>query len=88
MPSLALWQNYTRRDVHDVFSPDTQFQPSRGPWGISGLISLPDRPGDFVFFVSFGRSQAHHEFEESITEDGVLSWQIVRRELGTPLHLS
>lgn len=28
-----------------------------------------------MFFVSFGRSQAHHEFEESITEDGVLSWQ-------------
>jgi hypothetical protein len=75
MPALALWQDYTRREVHDIFSPDATFQPSRGPFGISGLIALPDRPGDFVFFVSFGRSQAHHEFVESITEDGVLSWQ-------------
>jgi hypothetical protein len=32
MPPLALWQDYTRRDVHDIFSPDTTFQPSRGPW--------------------------------------------------------
>ena len=42
---------------------------------MQGLIPLRDRPGDFVFLVSFGRSQSHHEFDESITDDGVLSWQ-------------
>lgn len=39
------------------------------------IVRLADRPSDFVFFVSFGRTIAEHEFDEGITEDGVLSWQ-------------
>lgn len=38
-------------------------------------MPIPDRPGDFVFFVSLGRRQGEHVFDEGVTEGGVLSWQ-------------
>jgi hypothetical protein len=72
--SLELWQDYDRRAVHDIFEPDTTFTPQTGKWGLPGIVKLgPD--GDFVFFVTFGSSQGDHDFEESIGEDGVLTWQ-------------
>jgi hypothetical protein len=77
---LELWGDYTRSEIHDIFSPDTEFHPGGGTWGMQGLIRVPQRDGDFVFLVSFGRRQAHHDFEESITEDGVLSWQSQPRQ--------
>jgi hypothetical protein len=59
---LELWEDYTRREIHDIFSPATEFHPGGGTWGMQGLIRVPERDGDFVFLVSFGRSQAHHDF--------------------------
>ncbi len=41
---------------------------------------MPDRPGSFVFLVTFGQSQGDHDFDESITEDGVLTWQSQPRQ--------
>lgn len=73
--TLKLGDAYTRREIHDIFSPDTHFQPQRGPWGIWGIVEVPDRPGDYVLLVTLGQSQGDHVFDESITEDGVLSWQ-------------
>jgi len=75
MKSLRLWDFYSRKDVHSIFSPDTKFTPQSGTWGLQGIIKVPSRDGDFVFFVTFGKSQGEHTFDESITEDGVLSWQ-------------
>jgi hypothetical protein len=75
MKSLRLWDFYSRKDVHSIFSPDTKFTPQSGTWGLQGIIKVPGRNGDFVFFVTFGKSQGEHTFDESITEDGVLSWQ-------------
>ena len=75
MRELALHDDFSREEVHAVFSPDTVFVPQAGTWGIQGVISVPDRPGDYVFFVTYGKSQGEHVFDEGITEDGVLSWQ-------------
>lgn len=75
MRSLKLWDFYSRRDVHSIFSPDTQFTPQTGTWGLHGIVAVPGREGDFVFFVTLGQSQGDHLFDESITSDGVLSWQ-------------
>ncbi len=75
MRALKLWDFYSRSDVHQIFSPNTKFTPQSGTWGLQGIVRIPERDGDFVFFVTFGQSQGDHQFDESITSDGVLSWQ-------------
>lgn len=75
MRALELWSEYSREEVHSIFSPDTDFVPQAGTWGIQGMVRVPDRENDWVFFVTFGKEQGEHTFDESITEDGVLSWQ-------------
>jgi len=80
MRNLELWQTYSRDEVHDVFSPDTVFTSGAGSWGLHGIVKIPERPGSYVFFVTFGRSQGGFDFEESITEDGVLTWQSQPRQ--------
>lgn len=72
---LSLGSYYNRQQVHSIFAPDSAFTPQAGTWGLQGIIRVPDRPGDWVFFVTFGQQQGDHAFDESITEDGVLSWQ-------------
>jgi hypothetical protein len=72
---LIRFQDYSRSEVHDIFSPETKFVRGAGSWGILGIVRIPTQPGDFVFFVTFGQKQGHHEFEESVTEEGILTWQ-------------
>jgi len=67
MKTLRLWDFYSRRDVHDIFSPETNFTPQRGTWGLHGIVKVPGRDGDFVFLVTFGKTQGEHQFDESIT---------------------
>jgi hypothetical protein len=75
MKNLELWSEYTREEIHSIFSPDTTFTPQAGTWGLHGMVRVPDRLGDWVFLVSLGNQQGEHLFDESITVDGVLSWQ-------------
>jgi hypothetical protein len=75
MHTLTLYEDYTREDVHDIFDPDSTFTPQAGTWGLQGIVKIPGRPRDYVFFVTFGRQQSDHEFDEGITTDGVLRWQ-------------
>lgn len=75
MATLTLWSDYTREQVHSIFSPGTTFTPQAGTWGLQGIVRVPDREGDWVFFVTFGQQQGDHAFDESVTDDGVLSWQ-------------
>ena len=75
MTKLILYEEYSRVEVHNIFSPDTIFTPQAGTWGLQGVVPIPDRPGDWVFFVTFGQTQGEHTFDEGITEDGVLTWQ-------------
>jgi hypothetical protein len=77
---LVLHRDYTRREIHDVFEPESTFAPQRGTWGILGLIPLSDRPGDFVFLVTYGQSQGEHSFDEGISTEGVLRWQSQPRQ--------
>jgi hypothetical protein len=78
--SLRLYEDYSREEVHAIFAPDTAFTPQSGTWGIQGIVPIPDRPGDFVFFVTLGQEQAGHVFDEGITKDGVLTWQSQPRQ--------
>ena len=72
---LTLYQDYSRQEVHALLDPNTPYIPQAGSWGLHGIVSLPDRPNDFVFFVTYGKNQGNYTFDESITKDGVLSWQ-------------
>ena len=72
---LTLWDTYTREEAHDILEPQTTFTPQTGTWGLQGIVRLKSDPGDFVFFVTFGTSQGSHEFDEGISNDGVLTWQ-------------
>jgi hypothetical protein len=75
MKNLELWAEYTREEIHGIFSPDTRFTPQSGTWGLQGIVSVPNREGDWVFFVTYGNKQGEHSFDEFITTEGVLSWQ-------------
>src|SRR5829696_6078049 len=72
---LRFYEDYSREEVHNIFAPDTAFTPQSGTWGIQGIVPIPNRPGDFVFFVTLGQEQAGYVFDEGITDDGVLTWQ-------------
>jgi hypothetical protein len=61
--------------VHEIFSPETNFTPQSGTWGLQGILRIPGRTGDFVFFVTFGSKQGRHTFDEGINYEGVLTWQ-------------
>lgn len=75
MKKLILKNNYSREDIHSIFAPETSFTPGSGTWGNHGIIPIPDREDDFVFIVTYGQSQGGHDFDEGISNDGVLSWQ-------------
>ena len=72
---LQLYELYSRNDVQNIFDPNYQFEPSRGTWGLHGVVRIPHKQNDWVFFVTYGQSQSGHEFDEGITPDGVLTWQ-------------
>lgn len=80
MLELRLHDDYSRSEVHDIFAPGTAFTPQTGNWGLHGIVAIPSRPGDYVFFVTFGQQQGDHVFDEGVTEDGVLTWQSQPRQ--------
>lgn len=73
--SFVKYQDYSRKQVHDLFEPDREYQAWAGSWGSAGIVRLPTGESDFVFFVTFGTEISGHRFDEGITRDGVLSWQ-------------
>jgi hypothetical protein len=77
---MILYDDYSREEVHDIFDPHSRFMPQRGAWGIQGYISIPQRQGDFVFFISYGQQQGIHVFDEGITTEGVLTFQSQPRQ--------
>jgi hypothetical protein len=80
MRELRPHEDYNREEVHDIFAPDTSFTPQAGTWGLHGIVKMPDREGDFVLFVTFGKSEGDHEFDEGISTNGVLRWQSQPRQ--------
>lgn len=79
-PILTLYYDYDRQAVRQIFEPEAAFTPGAGKWGLHGAIELPHEPGSFVFFVSFGRTQGEHEFDEGISHSGILRWQSQPRQ--------
>lgn len=75
MKELIRYEKYSRKDIHDIFSPDTGFKKGTGYWGISGIIKIPRTAHDYIFLVTYGRKQGEHEFDEDIDENGILTWQ-------------
>lgn len=71
---LIKYNKYSRKEVHDIFSPDTKFTAQAGTWGLQGIIRIPGTQHDYIFFVTYGQKQAGHEFDENISEDGILTW--------------
>lgn len=65
---------YDRRDIATTLAPGYPFKPQRGSWGISGIVRF-GVGFNYVFFVSFGQTQAGHEFDEAVYLSGVLRWQ-------------
>ena len=80
MKSLKLRDHYSRKDIHGIFSPDTRFTLGAGTWGNHGIIKIPNTDNDFVLIVTYGQSQGDHDFDEGITDEGVLSWQSQPRQ--------
>jgi hypothetical protein len=80
VPTLRQWSEFTREEVHDLLAPNAPFEPQRGQWGLQGIVPIMGRPGDYVFFVTFGQSQGEHSFDEGVNDDGVLSWQSQPRQ--------
>jgi hypothetical protein len=72
---LELYSSYSREDVHDFYDPKSTFKVGTGSWGIHGIIRVPERRGDFVLFVTLGKKEREHQFDESINEEGILRWQ-------------
>jgi hypothetical protein len=77
---LEKYAEYSRRDIHSIFSPDTSFFPQTGTWGLQGIVKIPRFPGNYVFLVTIGQTQGSHKFEEGIDVDGVLTWQSQPRQ--------
>jgi Domain of unknown function (DUF3427) len=75
MPQLILYHDYSRQEVQDIFNPEAKFTSGAGTWGLHGIVRLPNRRHDYVFFVTFGQRRADHQFDEAITSDGVSRWQ-------------
>lgn len=72
---LEIFKQYNRKDVHDIFDPFSKYSSGSGTWGIHGIVKIPNREGDYVFFVTFGQEKLGHVFDEELTEEGILTWQ-------------
>ena len=75
MNKLERFKKYSRKDIHDIFSPHTNFTAGAGYWGISGIIKVPNTSKDYIFLVTYNQRTDTHIFEEGIDENGVLTWQ-------------
>ncbi|MBT2571127.1 DUF3427 domain-containing protein [Planococcus sp. ISL-110] len=73
--TLKLFNQYNREQVRNIFDPLGNYRSGSGTWGIHGIVKVPHRVKDFVFFVTYGQSQSGHAFEEEVTDEGVLTWQ-------------
>ena len=75
MRSLELYADYDRKGIHHIFDPDSPFTAQAGTWGLHGIIALPNRIGDYVLIVTYGKEQGEHRFDEGISTEGILRWQ-------------
>jgi len=65
---------YDRQHVASVLAPKYPFKAQRGSWGISAIVRFGSG-ANYMFFVSFGQTQAGHDFDEAAYSNGILRWQ-------------
>lgn len=75
---LSLYDEYSRQDISELFDPGYEFKQGAGRWGISGIISGKPGPDDVVFIVTLEERDGN-EYEDFLTEDGVLFWKSQNR---------
>lgn len=75
MTALSLYGSYDRNTIRSFFDPDAPFTRGSGLWGIAGIIPLKRSPGDFVFIVTLGKREGTYQFDEGISDEGILRWQ-------------
>lgn len=49
MKELIRFNKYSRKDINDIFSPDTNFTSGAGYWGISEIIKVSEMLHDYIF---------------------------------------
>ncbi len=77
---LVRFTEYSRKQIHDHFDPESPFLAQTGTWGLHGVVRVPRTESDWVFFVTFAGGPRSFAFEEAITNAGVLSWQSQPRQ--------
>lgn len=88
MRELRRYETYDRKEVHDIFNPNRVFRSSRGTWGAQGIARIPDS-NNYIFYVTYGKKQGDHEFEEGINKDGILKWQSQpEQRIATPMVIN
>ena len=75
MDKLIQFELYNRKDVHDIFAPGTNFTQGSGTWGLQGIVRVEPNKHEYVLFVTKGREQAYHKFEDLIDNDGTFFWE-------------
>lgn len=71
--SLELGKRYKREDVHGIFCPSSTSMG--GTWSQHGMFRIEKEKNDWIFYISLGHKQGDHQFTESISPTGILSWQ-------------
>lgn len=74
---LNIYQEYSRRDLHDIFDPELSFSNGAGKWGGSGIVNIVD--DDFAFLVTLDEN-SNNNYADALTEDGVLIWKSQNRQ--------
>lgn len=62
--------------IYMIFSHQIQISCQEQDLGdYNGIIRVPGTRHDYIFLVTYGKKQSGHEFDESIDENGILTWQ-------------
>jgi hypothetical protein len=72
---LEIYQEYSRKEIHDIFDPGSQFTSQGGTWGLRGIINYPSHSDNFILFVTLNRPDLGMTIDEGVTESGILIWQ-------------
>ncbi|MGM8900413.1 DUF3427 domain-containing protein, partial [Psychrobacter sp. 1Y4] len=75
MTRLSLGHEYTRQEVHKFFGGNTNFSRGSGTWGNHGMLRTEQDNLSWVFYVTLGQKQGAHQFDEGVSDQGVLTWQ-------------
>lgn len=83
--SLERYKKYDRRELRDFFEPQKKGEKHLGRWQQQGIVEIPGMVNDYAFLVRYGAKQGDYTFDESIDENGILTWQSQpKNSLSTP----